>query len=115
MIIDIQPVTIEEKQELSNMLDGYLDVLSTYLDEPLPKPYKYLDAYFIQLHRKPLFIMVDNNKAGFILVNLKDPSTGEARQSIAEFSVLPEYRSLGVGAAAANSVFDMFPGSWAVR
>jgi predicted acetyltransferase len=41
--------------------------------------------------------------------------TGTDPRSIAEFLVMPQYRCLGVGLAAARYVFDLFGGAWSVH
>ena len=47
--------------------------------------------------------------AGFALVFTGEP------HDIAEFFVMRKYRGRGVGAQAAASLFDQFPGRWTVR
>lgn len=115
MDVKLNPINIEQKQELSNMLNEYLDILSSYAHEQFPKPYKHLDSYFIEPNRRPFFIQTNDKKVGFVLVNLKDPLANEEKQSISEFYVIPEYRDKGIGAEAARQVFDLFPGTWVIR
>jgi len=75
-----------------------------------------LNSYWIESGRFPFLIYVDDNIAGFILVNsyvCLDKNAGG--KSIAEFFVLRKYRRQGVGKKAAFHVFDRLPGKWEVR
>ena len=75
--------------------------------------YKYLDHYWTDPDRHPYLLRMDNHLAGFVLVNRHGVS-GEDRWSIAEFFVLRKYRRQGIGAFAAASVFNLWPGKWEV-
>ena len=78
--------------------------------------YSYLDNYWTEPDRHPYFIKVENQLAGFVLVNnhttVLAPGTG---MSIAEFFVMRKYRGKGVGQTAALEIFEKFPGRWEVR
>ncbi len=75
-----------------------------------------LDCYWTDADRSPFFIYVDDQLAGFVLVNaytVLDENKGG--KSIAEFFVMGRYRRQGVGKQAAFYLFDMFRGKWEVR
>ncbi len=76
--------------------------------------YRYLDHYWTEMGRHPYLIRVDNNLAGFVLVN-RHTVSGEDRWSLAELFVMRKYRGRGVGIFAATSVFDLHPGAWEVK
>jgi predicted acetyltransferase len=79
-------------------------------------PNKYLDLYWTEPERHAFLICVDDQLAGFVLVNsyvcLEE---NQDAKSIAEFFVLRRYRRQGVGRIAAFRIFDLFPGKWEVR
>jgi predicted acetyltransferase len=74
-----------------------------------------LDRYWNTTGFHPFLIRLDGRPAGFALVNqqsqIHDPFDGYA---IDEFFVLRKYRRQGVGSAAAEQLFDRFPGHWEV-
>ena len=74
------------------------------------------DSYWTEPGRVPFLIYVDDNIAGFALVNsftCLDENRGG--KSIAEFFIMHKYRRQGIGRQAAFHVFDRFPGTWEVR
>jgi predicted acetyltransferase len=71
--------------------------------------HRYLDEFWNDSDRKAFLFRVDNALAGFALVFTGEP------HDIAEFFVMRKYRHRGVGAQAAASLFDRFPGRWTVR
>jgi len=69
--------------------------------------YRYLDPYWRESSRRAaLLFHVDDQLAGFALVRVGTP------HQIAEFLILPKYRRLGVGGAAARAVLARWPGEW---
>jgi predicted acetyltransferase len=71
--------------------------------------YSWLDHYWTEPTRHPFLIRVRGQIGGIVLVTGTDP------RSIAEFLVMPQYRLLGVGLAAARYVFELFGGAWSVH
>jgi predicted acetyltransferase len=71
--------------------------------------YSWLDHYWTEPTRYPFLIRVRGQIGGIVLV------TGTDLRSIAEFLVMPQYRRLGVGLAAARYVFELFGGAWSVH
>jgi predicted acetyltransferase len=71
--------------------------------------YSWLDHYWTEPTRYPFLIRVRGQIGGIVLVTGTDP------RSIAEFLVMPQYRRLGVGLAAARYVFELFGGAWSVH
>ena len=71
--------------------------------------YSWLDHYWTEPTRYPFLIRVRGQIGGMVLVTGTDP------RSIAEFLVMPQYRRLGVGLAAARHIFDLFGGAWSVH
>ena len=71
-----------------------------------------LDAYWIEADRTPLLIRVGGKVAGLALINRYTHSGLEADASMAEFFVVRKHRRSGVGTAAAQTIFDRYPGQW---
>jgi predicted acetyltransferase len=71
--------------------------------------HRYFDEYWTDSDRQAFLFRVDSALAGFALVFSGDP------HDIAEFFVMRRYRRRRVGALAAASLFDRFPGRWTVR
>lgn len=116
-MIELEPVPYEDKLVLRELLNLYLYDLSD-LDETDPDPhgrfeYRWLDPYWIEPSRHPVFIRRDGVLAGFLLVS--GHAEGGAQRGISEFFVLKRHRRAGVGLAAAPAIFEKFPGSWEIR
>lgn len=71
--------------------------------------HRYLDEYWTDPDRRAFLFRIGGAWAGLALV-----FTGEPRD-MAEFFVLRKYRGHGVGAEAAASLFERYPGRWTVR
>jgi predicted acetyltransferase len=71
--------------------------------------HRYFDEYWTDSDRKAFLFWAEGALAGFALVFTGEP------HDIAEFFVMRKYRRRGVGARAAASLFDQFPGRWTVR
>jgi predicted acetyltransferase len=71
--------------------------------------HRYLDEYWTDADRAAFLFRVGGAWAGLALVFTGEP------HDIAEFFVLRKYRRHGVGAQAAASLFERFPGRWTVR
>ena len=119
MRVEIEPIQIEQKSVLVQMIELYNYDFSEFSNDDLNEygyfGYPYIDNYWTEEGRYPFFIRVDGNLAGFVLVrscceynNLKQP------HNIAEFFVLKKYRHNGVGRMAAIKVFDKYQGGWEV-
>lgn len=120
MKIEIVPVGIDEKEILRNLLEKYDYEFSQYNLREVNKlgmyGYQYLDHYWTEKNRWAFFIKVDDNLAGFAMVNDYPEAPGEETDySLAEFFIMYKYRRTGVGKYAAHSVFDMFKGKWQLK
>ena len=119
MKIEIKPVEIEEKEILRNLLEKYDYEFSQYDNRKVNKfglyGYKYLDNYWTEKNRWAFFIIVDNDLAGFVMVNDVPETHKETDYSLAEFFVMYRYRRCGVGKYAAQKIFDMFNGRWQLK
>jgi predicted acetyltransferase/ADP-ribose pyrophosphatase YjhB (NUDIX family) len=107
-----------ERPALANLLELYLHEFSAFDDAEIGADgrygYVYLDTYWAEPGRTAFLIQVDGRLAGFALVRTVEAGENPL-YSIAEFFVLRKYRRLGVGRAAAQAIFDLFPGRWQVN
>ncbi|MCM2676052.1 GNAT family N-acetyltransferase [Alkalicoccobacillus plakortidis] len=116
MEVQILPIKREEAPILHNLMQFYIYEFSEYLqDIKLEKdgrfePFK-LDGYWIEPHLKPLFIKVDKQLAGFVLLEATSDSSPNA---VNEFFVLKPFTRKGVGRKAAFEVFKRWHGNWVV-
>jgi predicted acetyltransferase len=122
MNIEIVEVPYEQKSILQHLLELYhydfSEIDGDELNEYGLYGYKYLDQYWTEEGRIPLFIKVDGKYAGFVLINayhLGFHASGMDTRSIAEFFVMRKYRHKGIGKYVAKTVFNRYPGSWEVR
>ncbi len=119
MEIAITPVKLEEKEILRNLLEKYNYEFSQYDNEEVNSlglyGYDWLDCYWTEENRFAFFIRVQNQLAGFFMVNDYPESKIRTDYCMAEFFVLYKYRRGGVGSYAANWAFDHFPGTWQLK
>lgn len=71
-----------------------------------------LESYFTDPERKAYLVKVDEELAGFILINKLDflPTSF----NMGEFFILAKFQRKGIGQTAACRVFDMHQGTWSV-
>lgn len=117
MEVKLRRVPPEEKSLLFDMMQVYIAEFSRFEpvepDENGVYPYDAFDAYWRDPARIPFFITVDGQNAGLILVNRNHyVHLWRESRSIAEFFVLPAYRRMGVGCAAARLLTESMGGWW---
>ncbi|MDD6315892.1 MAG: GNAT family N-acetyltransferase [Clostridia bacterium] len=117
MEVKLWRVPPEEKSLLFDMMQVYIAEFSRFEpvepDEKGIYPYDAFDAYWRDPARIPFFITVDGQNAGLILVNRNHyVRLWRESRSIAEFFVLPAYRRMGVGCAAARLLTESMGGWW---
>jgi Predicted acetyltransferase len=120
MDISIQPMLIEQKSLLIQLMELYMYDFSLYSNDNVNEygyfGYSHIDDYWNEDGRFPYLIRVDRKISGFVLVR----SCCEYNEmmlnphNIAEFFVMQKYRRLGVGKFVAMRVFDMHRGAWEV-
>ena len=116
MIFSIKSAIGEEKQVIFNLLQSYLNELSSFPNEQIDYKdnkgifhYPYLDDYWHKSERHPYILLNDNVIAGFALVR-----KAVEHWEIAEFYVLPEYRRCGLATFCAIEIFKKHPGKWRI-
>jgi len=118
--IDLVEVPESKKSVLRQLVELYEYELSPYTGYELNEygyfGYRYLDNYWTEADRFVYFIMVEEKIAGFVMVNSyceasKDPNA----KTIAEFFVMKTFRRQRIGKAAAEKIFELFPGTWEIH
>lgn len=70
-----------------------------------------LSSYCEQTDRHAFFIKVNDELAGFVLIN-KVGSTPDVDWNIGEFFIVSKFQGKGIGRIVAEQVFNQFPGVW---
>lgn len=120
--VEVGLATPQERVAVENLLQLYIHDFSEQwagLDEPrgevdeagrfLDYP---LDAYWSEPDHAPLLIRAGGRLAGFALLDAHSHSGSELDRNMAEFFVLRKYRRGGIGTAAAQGIFSLYPGRW---
>jgi predicted acetyltransferase len=120
MSIVLYPAAVADAATLARLFQYYVYDLSDVVNADLGADGRFalpaLDAYWAETWRHPFLVRVDDQLAGFALVNQKSRITGDTTTwDIAEFFVMRRYRRRGVGTAIATQLFDSFRGPWEVR
>lgn len=119
MKVSVQPMLVEQKSVLIQLMELYMYDFSLYSDDDINEygyfGYSRIDDYWNEEGRYPYLIRVNEKIAGFVLVRscceyneLLNP------HNIAEFFIMQKYRRRGVGKIASMKVFDMHKGGWEV-
>jgi predicted acetyltransferase len=118
--VELLLVPIEQKATLANLLELYAHDFSEFHSIELGADgrfhYPHLEAYWRDPERFPFLATVDQQLAGFVLVQRGSQISGDKSVwDIAEFFVMQSYRRRGIGAVMAHNVWTRFPGQWEVR
>lgn len=113
MNINLEIVTLEEKEKLKKLLQLYLHDLILYFSLPFNSvicEYNYnIDKYFSDNYA--YFIKDNNNILGFILVDDNKNNNYE----ISEIFVLNNYKRNKIGKEAVTKVFNLYRGNWTIK
>jgi predicted acetyltransferase len=117
MNIKVLPASLSDKPLIQRMMEFYQydfsEFTNTDLDEHGCFGYSYLDHYWVESNRYPFIVKVDNQLAGFALVNQSTNFPG-SKYSLAEFFILRKYRNQGVGRQVAFHILNLFDGRWEI-
>lgn len=109
--LHFQKIPIEEKENLKIHLLAYFQELGISNQD-----YPYLNSYWIEKNRTPLYFYFGKRKIGFALINnycLEQKATPS--YSIAEFYIFENERRNQFGKKLAIQIFDFFKGNWEIR
>jgi predicted acetyltransferase len=118
----LKPLAEGERPLLQRLFELYLYDFSELehadVDEEgwfVPSARDWLARYWTEPGKHALLLRVGGRPAGLALVDESSPIAGSGdRRFLGAFFVARAYRRRGLGAAAARSVFDHFPGRWQV-
>ena len=122
MKIDLIAATKQDKETIQNLGRFYVYEMSRYCgflpgwETPSSGLFECKDFsfYWKESNHYPFLIKVDDEIAGFALVNKKG-TTSDVDWDMGEFFVISKFQGKGVGRFVAERIFDQFPGVWEVR
>jgi predicted acetyltransferase len=118
MKLELREPSRADRTLVRSMMELYLHDFSEFdgsdLDEHGLFGYGDLDYFWFETTHKAFIVTVNENLAGFVLVDNEVYINGNER-SITEFFVLRKYRKQGVGKQVAFETFNRFPAKWEVR
>ncbi len=118
MNIELRTPSRADRQLIRRMMELYLYDFSEYEDSDLDEHgyfgYGDLDYFWFEKTHAVFLVMVDEQLAGFVLVD-NEVVVEENERSICEFFIMRKYRRKGVGRQVAVEVFNRFPAKWEVR
>jgi predicted acetyltransferase len=120
MEVKLRRALLEDREIIANLLEKYSYEFSQYSNNDVNKfglyGYQYLDCYWTETNRHPYIIEVDEQIAGFALIN--DFPEVEDRKTdfcVSEFFVMHKYRRSGVGKKAFFMAMDLHKGKWQLK
>lgn len=103
------------KSTLRQLLELYKYDFTAYDPEDVNESglyeYRDLDSYWNVPGHYPFLLRADGKLAGFALIRRFETDFGSGHEMV-EFFVLKKYRGYGLGRAAAQRLFAVFPGAW---
>lgn len=118
-MINLYRVKKAQKKALWNILQKYLYEMTNFYSDKMDKtgsfPYEYFDAYFFDKSRKAFFIYSKKECVGFVMINNFSYLGEIIDHSIAEFTIFPQYRKMGIAAASVNKIFNLYTGRWEIK
>ena len=117
--MELRKVRPEDRELFWNINQKYLYEMTNYYDDELDElgnlHYGFFDAYFTDPKRKAFFIYEQEALAGFAMVNPYSNLDEDPDFVMAEFTIIPMYRRRHLATEAAETLFQMFQGSWEVK
>lgn len=118
-MVKLVDVKEKDKQKLWNVLQKYLYEITCYYDDKLDNDgnyrYRYFDNYFTEDNRFAKFVYVDDELAGFILVNDHSFNGDRIDYGIAEFTIFPKFRGGDVAETAFLELTKGRVGKWQLK
>ena len=117
--ITLVPASKEDKATIQNLGRFYVYEMSRYCgflpswETPSNGLFECIDlsSYCEKPDRYAFLVKVDDELAGFVLIN-KVGSTPDVDWNIGEFFIVSKFQGKGVGRYVAEQVFNQFPGIW---
>lgn len=119
MKINLSKATQEDKNIIQNLGRFYIYEMSRYCgflptwETPSNGLFECIDlsSYCEKPDRYAFLIKVDDELAGFVLIN-KAGSTPDVDWNMGEFFIISKFQGKGIGSYVAEQVFNQFPGVW---
>lgn len=119
MNITLSKATQEDKNTIQNLGRFYVYEMSRYCgflptwEVPSNGLFECIDlsSYCEKPDRHAFLVKVDEELAGFVLIN-KVGSTPDVDWNIGEFFIVSKFQGKGVGRYVAEQIFNQFPGVW---
>jgi predicted acetyltransferase len=112
-------IKLDHKKELEELLIEYFNEIDNSRvkgDSTNELNYPFFDLYWKDEKRQPFFIEYNNKNIGFALINdWVLNKQFNAKYSIAEFYIKPEYRRSGIGSKIVQELFTRFKGKWEIK
>jgi predicted acetyltransferase len=120
MTITLVPIARERAATLGNLYELYAHDFSEFVPLAIKPSGRFeivpSERWWQSPLHHPFFIQRGEELCGFALVSRSSHITDASEpMDMSEFFVLRSVRHAGVGSAAAQALFDMFPGAWEVR
>jgi predicted acetyltransferase len=118
--LEITLASADERPVLANLMQFYVHDFSEFWagrpDGDIEADGRFgdypLEPYWTRPNHVPLLLRVGGRLAGFALVNDEGHSGQPTDWNVAEFFIARKYRRGGHGTAAAQGLFDRYPGRW---
>lgn len=124
-MLEILQVPYEDKMILNSLIQFYRYDSSEFDGHELTNHgvylYKYLDHQWTDEYRKPFYLKINGELAGFVLVLTDVPkeyvkaSAATQTNVISDFFIMRKFRNKGYGKEVAHFVFNTYKGTWEVR
>ncbi len=119
--VKLIPADIKSKPVIKNLARFYVYELSRYSGEDIPESGLFeadeasfhYDHYWNKPGYYPFIIRVDNQLAGFVLINKKG-SSKKVNWHLVEFYILASFQNKGIGRQIALQLLNQFPGLWEI-
>lgn len=121
MNIEIKKVESKDKSVLQNLFQLYMHDITKDLPMDVTShglfEYNEIDEYFTQEGHYAYFIYVDENIAGFVMIDnsFMVLDAKEDCYDLSEMLILNAYKGKGIGKKVAFEIFDMHRGDWEVK
>jgi predicted acetyltransferase len=117
MEIKLVPVTVEDKEVLSNLYQLYYYDFSLFTDQDVNRhgEFEVNINYFWEGDNRwnPYLIVISGYIVGFVVVLFENLDTDpDPTHVIFDFMILQKYRRNGIGTAAATKTLDLFKANW---
>jgi predicted acetyltransferase len=115
VLINLVPVCQEDEEILHNLMQFYIYEFTVYQEIKLDSNGRYapfdLKPYWTEPNLHAYFIVHGSEMAGFALVQ---SGLDAEHHVIREFFIMRKFYRRGFGKAAAEKLFDVFPGKWSI-